>query len=123
VIGYVCGTRAGSSQLTHESMAQHHPDGPLLCLHSVCVAAEHRRKGVASAMLREYLQQQKQIIAVTEAAARVRAIALICKENLIPLYQGMFPASARDHPRSPLDSCWVLARWAFGRRSWPGSLV
>lgn len=89
MIGYICGTRARSSQLTHESMAEHHADGPLLCLHSVCVAAEHRRRGVALAMFREYLQEQRQVAAAANEAARVRAIALICKENLIPLYQGM----------------------------------
>lgn len=37
-------------------MARHEPEGALLAIHSVCVAAAARRRGVATRLLRAYLQ-------------------------------------------------------------------
>lgn len=45
---YVCGTRSDAAGLTHDSMGRHDPGGALLCVHSVCIAAPHRRRGVAT---------------------------------------------------------------------------
>lgn len=48
VVAYACGTACHGSSLTHESMSSHDPEGSTLALHSVCVAAEHRRQGLAT---------------------------------------------------------------------------
>ena len=37
-------------------MSEHDPSGSTLCIHSVCVAVEHRRKGLATSMLTQYCQ-------------------------------------------------------------------
>jgi GNAT superfamily N-acetyltransferase len=57
LVGFVCSTRADGPTLTHESMGEHRPGGASVCIHSVCVEAAHRRKGVASALLRGYLKE------------------------------------------------------------------
>ncbi|KAL0042704.1 hypothetical protein WJX79_008208 [Trebouxia sp. C0005] len=56
LVGYTCGTLTTADALTHESMSRHDPEGQTLCIHSVCVAAEHQRKGIARRMLKAYLQ-------------------------------------------------------------------
>lgn len=48
IVGYVCGTCTTSTSLTHDSMSTHESNGALLCVHSVCVAEAHWRKGIAS---------------------------------------------------------------------------
>eukprot|EP00968_Pinguiococcus_pyrenoidosus_P013410 scaffold1220_cov259-Pinguiococcus_pyrenoidosus.AAC.82 len=45
--GFVCATVAPGDELTQETMAEHHPDGSTLCIHSVVVASDLRRKGIA----------------------------------------------------------------------------
>jgi GNAT superfamily N-acetyltransferase len=55
IIGYVCSTRC--NDFTHESMFSNHlHDGPILAIHSVVVCDEYRRKGIATAMLQNYVQ-------------------------------------------------------------------
>ena len=56
--------------------------GNLLCIHSVCVGSELRRQGIATRMLKHYLQH------VTDNAHQVDKIALICKKALVDLYTG-----------------------------------
>ena len=56
LVGYICATLTEADSLTHESMSSHHPDGQTLCIHSVCVAAEYQRQGIATKMLKAYLQ-------------------------------------------------------------------
>ncbi len=56
VVGFCCGTLSASDRLTEESMGRHEPDGSLLAIHSVCVAAAMRRRRVATRLLRAYLQ-------------------------------------------------------------------
>ena len=56
IVGFCCGTLSTANRLTEESMAQHEPEGGLLAIHSVCVAAALRRQRVATRLLRAYLQ-------------------------------------------------------------------
>ena len=81
LVGFCCGTLSSAAQLTEESMARHEPGGSLLAIHSVCVAAAHRRRGVASRLLRAYLAF---VAASTPEATEAR---LICKQPLIQLYR------------------------------------
>mmetsp|Transcript_2552 Transcript_2552/g.5685 ORF Transcript_2552/g.5685 Transcript_2552/m.5685 type:complete len:184 (-) Transcript_2552:144-695(-) len=83
IIGFTCGTCTSAPTLTHESMSTHDPDGKLLCIHSVVVAHEHRRKGLASRMLKAYIAY---VQGTTPDLAEIR---LISKEQLVKLYQGV----------------------------------
>ena len=83
ILGFVVGTLSVASELHHQSMFEHAPEGRYLCIHSVVVAAEWRRRGLASAMLREYLRQVR-----AEQGSSLDAVVLICKRHLIPLYEG-----------------------------------
>lgn len=116
-------------------MGRHEPGGGLLAIHSVCVAAEQRRRGVASRLLRAY---QGYVAATTPGLREVRAAGgraaamrgrllpaahrgaagpraqarLICKEPLVPLYAGagfqLVGPSDVVHGRDP----WFEMRWA-----------
>jgi ribosomal protein S18 acetylase RimI-like enzyme len=81
VCGFVCGTCTSADGLTAETMATHDPDGTTLCVHSVCVAGDARRRGVASALLRTYLQ-----LIIPGVAPAVRCVRLIAKPYLTKLY-------------------------------------
>lgn len=81
VLGYVCGTLSPQTQLTHESMAQHHADGITLCIHSVCVDSLERRKGIGLGMLRAYVNM------VRLARTKLQSIRLICKQQLVHFYE------------------------------------
>jgi len=81
VIGYTCSTATKKEQLNGESMSVHEPDGPTVCIHSVCVEEKERRKGVATRMLRAYTQW------VSQSFPRARALRLICKKEKIGLYE------------------------------------
>lgn len=81
VVGFICGTLAPDGPLTEESMAFHDPTGTTLCIHSVCVAKEYQRKGIARRMLKEYRAR-----VLRSSSSQVKAIRLICKDYLIPLY-------------------------------------
>ncbi|EMD36520.1 hypothetical protein CERSUDRAFT_115567 [Gelatoporia subvermispora B] len=84
LIGFVCSTLSPSPSLTHESMATHVPGGASVCLHSVCVAPAHRRRGLALGLLREYGARLQ--TAAYEGAGYER-ILLIAHEELRGLYE------------------------------------
>ena len=61
IIGYICGTCVKENEtLTAETMgSQHEPDGAILCVHSVCVKSNKRRRGVGGKLLQTYLMYLK----------------------------------------------------------------
>lgn len=81
-------------------MERHDPGGALLCVHSVCVAAPHRRKGVATRMLKAYLSYvsggcgggggggRSGEEGEGQEEATVSEVRLICKEEMKGLYAG-----------------------------------
>lgn len=88
VVGYVCGTLAppGNNRLSEETMSSHHPDGTALCIHSVCVHKNNRRKGIATKLLRAYARyvagsspnvEVKGLLAVSECLCLVANIFTI----------------------------------------------
>lgn len=81
LVGYACGTLTAANKLTEKSMQEHEPTGHTLCLHSVCVAPEHQRSGIATKLVKAYLQYVKQ------TCPQIESVQLICKGNLIPLYE------------------------------------
>ncbi|XP_060583192.1 uncharacterized protein LOC132739495 [Ruditapes philippinarum] len=80
LVGFICATRYHGKELTHESMNMHIPNGESVCIHSVVVKRNQRRKGIALQMLKLFIENVK------SEQANVTGILLICKSNLIPLY-------------------------------------
>jgi len=80
LVGYVCSTLATGESLTHETMSEHVPSGTSVCIHAVCIAKEHQRKGVAVSLLKEYLSR-------LEEDGRYQRALLITHEELRSLYE------------------------------------
>lgn len=80
VVGFVCATRAPGATLTHASLHHHDPAGESLCVHSVVVAAEARRRGLGSALVRAVVARAREL-------PGVRRVLLICKAPLVELYR------------------------------------
>lgn len=55
LIAYICSTLSSTSSLTHQSMSEHVPGASSVCIHSVCVSGNHKRKGIGLALLKEYI--------------------------------------------------------------------
>lgn len=79
VVGFVNGTCVKEHHIDHESMSTHHEGGRTLVIHSVTVRATDRRKGIAFAMLTEYMKR------VYESRT-IDRILLLCKGYLLPFY-------------------------------------
>ena len=79
MIGFICATRC--HDFVQESMSTHHSEGPLLAIHSVVVTEEYRRQGVATAMLKDYIEAMKKI-----PEDGVQKLVLMAKRNLLSFY-------------------------------------
>jgi len=82
--GYICSTLSPAESLTHESMSNHVPNSSSVCIHSVCVSPDHRRKGIALQLLKEYVSR---IEAATLQGKPYERILLIAHDNLRSLYE------------------------------------
>ncbi|KAG5652547.1 hypothetical protein H0H81_004608 [Sphagnurus paluster] len=84
LVGYICSTLSPSETLTHESMSTHVPNSASVCIHSVCVSRNQRRKKIGLHLLKEYITR-------LEAAHRdgrpYQRILLIAHENLRGFYE------------------------------------
>lgn len=80
LLAYICGTRSSEARLTVNSMKIHDDKGYLVCIHSVCVDKDQRRKGIALSLLKMYVEY------INTHCLGVRKIALISHSELIPLY-------------------------------------
>ena len=78
VIGFICATRC--KVFDGESMTTHDSSGPLLAIHSVVVDEQYRRQGVASTMMRDYVETMRSM------QDGVENLVLISKANLLPYY-------------------------------------
>ncbi|KAF9915535.1 hypothetical protein BX616_005963 [Lobosporangium transversale] len=61
LVGYIVSTLSSDLHLTHASMSTHDPKGTSVCIHSVCVARAYQRRGIASAMMKEYLDHLRRL--------------------------------------------------------------
>jgi len=84
LIGYVCSTLSPDTTLTHDSMSAHVPGTSSICIHSVCVSSEYRRKGVALGLLKEYVSRLEK---AKQNGAPYERILLISHNDLIGLYE------------------------------------
>ncbi|CAG8433159.1 9560_t:CDS:2 [Diversispora eburnea] len=80
LIGFIVSTLTTSHFLTEESMSNHEPDGKTVCIHSVCIDKQYRRRGIATDLLKEYIERLKNLY-------KYERIVLISHKHLIPLYQ------------------------------------
>lgn len=79
VIGFICATRC--HEFVHESMSTHHSEGPLLAIHSVVVTEKHRRIGIATAMMKDYVEQMRSM-----PDDGVQKLVLMAKKELLSFY-------------------------------------
>lgn len=82
LVGFVCSSLNPSQTLTLDSMANHVPGSSSICLYSVNIAPAHRRKGIASALMREYISR-------ISAAGLYDRILLITHEELRSFYESL----------------------------------
>ncbi|KDQ09289.1 hypothetical protein BOTBODRAFT_37197 [Botryobasidium botryosum FD-172 SS1] len=82
LVAFVVSTLSEHPTLTHASMSTHVPQGSSVCMHSVCVDPEFKRRGIALALLREYLRR----LEATQASEGIDRVLLLCHEELIELY-------------------------------------
>ncbi|KLO18228.1 acyl-CoA N-acyltransferase [Schizopora paradoxa] len=89
LIGYICATLSSSSTLTHSSMSTHEPNGTSVCIHSVCAAPAHRRRGIATRLLKEYLSRLQQASDESEnkKSPKYSRVLLIAHDDLRALYE------------------------------------
>jgi hypothetical protein len=66
-------------------MAEHDPKGTSVCIHALVVSEDNRRKGIAMALMKEYIHRLRKDPKTGETV--VQRILLICHENLIPFYK------------------------------------
>jgi len=78
VIGFVCSTKCHA--FTHESMSVHEASGKLLAIHSVVVDQAYRRQGIATRLLRDYIQ------AVLQEEDPPEKLVLLAKAHLLAFY-------------------------------------
>ncbi|CAD7944240.1 unnamed protein product [Amoebophrya sp. A25] len=113
LVGFICSTLA-LGELTEESMSQHNPTGTTLCIHSVVIDERYRRRKLSTGMLVRYVEHVQKLLA---KSLTVEKTALICKENLIPLYSGvgfqLEGPSKVCHGKDPwFDMSLVNASWS-----------
>lgn len=78
IVGYINATRC--RVFTEEAMATHDATGPLLAIHSVVVAEKYRRRGIATAMMKNYIDS------MSRRHDGVERFVMIVKENLLGFY-------------------------------------
>ncbi|TDL22530.1 acyl-CoA N-acyltransferase [Rickenella mellea] len=86
LIGYTCATLSKSDKLTHASMSTHESDGTSVCIHAVLVSSEYQRRGVAVAMLQEYVARLRKANEATDTLKYARVL-LIAHEEMRSLYE------------------------------------
>ncbi|KAG0362801.1 hypothetical protein BG005_004178 [Podila minutissima] len=93
LVAYIVSTKAQGNRLTHASMYANNPAGNAVCIHSVCTAASHQRRGIASKTLRAYLAHVRQLGREEEEQtgkkAAVDRVLLIAHREVMGLYAGV----------------------------------
>mmetsp|Transcript_11533 Transcript_11533/g.32713 ORF Transcript_11533/g.32713 Transcript_11533/m.32713 type:complete len:193 (-) Transcript_11533:334-912(-) len=83
LIGMISATATTKKRIDKEVMGTHEAAGRTVCIHSVVVVKEEQRKGVATGMLKSFIQWlQRQ-----GPLDRFKKIQLLCKEAKLSLYE------------------------------------
>jgi uncharacterized protein YciI/GNAT superfamily N-acetyltransferase len=80
IVGFVCSTRCDLFE--EESMSTHADTGKLLAIHSVVVREEYRRQGIASSMLKKYVEKVQE----ENLDGSIQSIVLLAKSHLLGFY-------------------------------------
>mmetsp|Transcript_15363 Transcript_15363/g.33728 ORF Transcript_15363/g.33728 Transcript_15363/m.33728 type:complete len:534 (-) Transcript_15363:1217-2818(-) len=87
VVGFICSTRC--SEFEEESMSTHDDSGRILCVHSVVVDEKHRRQGIATHMVQNYLKHialvHSSLNAHTDNSG-IDRVQLLAKSHLLGFY-------------------------------------
>ncbi|ELU00181.1 hypothetical protein CAPTEDRAFT_220811 [Capitella teleta] len=81
LIAFICSTRSAGPTWTTQSMKTHLPLGECVCIHSVVVAKQHRKKGIARKLLSFY---ETHLLTLNPKPSK---IVFVCKENIIDFYK------------------------------------
>jgi uncharacterized protein YciI/GNAT superfamily N-acetyltransferase len=105
VIGFCCGTRC--EEFTEESMSTTHiPDGKLLAIHSVVVDEQYRRQGIATVMLKEYMENVSSKANAADADDGIESTVLLAKSKLLSFYVNCGFAVLRPSPIIHGNELW-----------------
>lgn len=118
IVGFVCATRC--RLFTEEAMATHDATGPLLAIHSVVVAEPYRRDGIATAMMKNYIETMESM------PDGVEKFVVIAKEELLGFYVKCGFSALRpsdivhgkelwfhlERPKEVGIPCWVVDAFA-----------
>lgn len=80
IVGYINGTCVAESEIKHESITTHKPEGSSLVIHSVCVEPSRRRSGVGSRLLKEYVNMLR------NEQPQLKRVLLLSKAHLLEFY-------------------------------------
>ncbi|KAI8973463.1 hypothetical protein BDF20DRAFT_823712 [Mycotypha africana] len=90
IVGFVCTSLTTSDLVTDESMSVHEPTGKTICLHSVCTSPDHREKGIATQLLRQWIDRIKivneEFRKEHDGEKKYNRIAMISRPALLGLY-------------------------------------
>ena len=86
IVGFICSTRC--HDFTHDTLFTHVSNGPLLAIHSVVIRPEYRRQGLATNMLKQYIDyvQQLQQSPTDDDAPPITKLVLMSKSHLLSFY-------------------------------------
>ncbi|GJJ14236.1 hypothetical protein Clacol_008499 [Clathrus columnatus] len=84
LVGYINATLSKSESFTTESMHQHDPDGSTVYIHGIVILASHRRYGLGSALLKEYIRRLRENNQTR--LSRASRVLLICHEHLVNFF-------------------------------------
>lgn len=105
IIGFIVGTAAPSetSTITSDTLRDHYPPGNVLCIHSIVIRRDLRRKGLGSQMLQAYLSKVR-------AQTKIKKVLLLSKPHMLPFYlshgfndRGEWKLSTRNSKRNELS--------------------
>lgn len=83
IVGFIVSTGApDDTQNMTADMMRNHYQGNVLCIHSVVIGKEYRRKGYGTFMLKSYLDKIRE-------HTQMKKILLLAKRNLVPFYENV----------------------------------
>lgn len=112
IIGYIAGTRCHT--FDEESMSSHDPSGKFLAIHSVVVEKKHRKKGIGTQIMANYLNSVEQIRKSQSVKLKypIEKVVLITKMNNVGFYLrsgfGVLGKSKIDHGKEDWYDCEML---------------
>jgi PhzF family phenazine biosynthesis protein len=118
IVGFICATRCRI--FTEEAMATHDATGPLLAIHSVVVAEPYRRRGIATFMMKNYIETMESM------ADGVEKFVMISKNEHLGFYVNCGFSVLRpsdivhgreqwfhlERPKEVGAPCWVVDAFA-----------